>query len=389
MKKTKNMVFLYVPWVFDRLGGVDIVVDNLYFSLKEQAVNVVIAEQSWIQSGSRIDADGRCFENINFPIIETNTGLLATTKSFLSFVKYFFVSLYALQRKGVTVINAHYPSKNMLLPCLFKASKLWRGRVVLSFHGSDVNGFDPQDGVWRFIVQTADEMTVCSHALKAKLLDRMEGETTPVTVVHNGINCNWLRSLSAGVDDKRPFGADYIVCLANFVEMKGQEVLVEAFATVVKAFPDIKLVLAGGKDNGTWARLLRKRCRLLNIDDKVHLLFDVPHEEVPSLLTHARCLVLPTRAEAFGLVVAEAGLMGTPVIASNIGGIPEIISSPDLGVLVPVGDSLALSEAVLALLAHPERGEILGHNLRQRICEEFTIERMSAGYSNVIFGNEE
>jgi len=106
----------------------------------------------------------------------------------------------------------------------------------------------------------------------------------------------------------------------------------------------------------------------------------VPYEYVPGLLKGAKALVLSSRYEPFGLVVGEAGLAETPVVAFDVGGIPEIIPSDEYGFLVAVGDVLALSNAIEKAIVSSVESINTAVNLRKRVINEFSCETMCERY---------
>jgi len=382
MKKKNDVVFLYVPWVFDQLGGVDVVVNNLFFGLNEQGINVRIAEQLWGRRREWTDEVGRSFVTINFFIPKLKVGFVRGLKNITSFFFHGMATLWNLQSSGVTVVNAHFPTKGLFMLCLLKYFRFWNGRVILSFHGADVDDVQPDDKVWEFIFNISNGISVCSHALKEKLQQKMSKNCFSIDVVHNGIDSSIFNNLDEipAYNFTSEVSGDYIVCLANFVEHKGQGYLIEAFYEIYLKYPNLTLVLAGGRDNGEWVKFIDKLCIDLQIRDRVEFVFDVPYEYVPSLLKGANALVLPSKYESFGLVIGEAGLAETPVVAFDVGGIPEIVPSSEYGCLVPLGDVGALTKAIEKTILSPAESKITAVNLRKRIINEFSCETMCDHY---------
>lgn len=375
-------VYLYVPWTFDRLGGVDVVVDNVFKAGNEQGFDIAIAEQSWEPFAQKCDSDGRKFVSLNLVSPPAGAGA-ARVRSYMSFAKHSVKTLFQLRRQRVGVINVHFPTKLVYMLCVLKKLKLWRGKLVLSFHGSDVNALEAGDKIWANILNTADSITVCSNALRVKLLSRIDSHHLPIRVIHNGINADYLTScLERPMESAFAVDGEYILCVANFVENKGQDILVKAFAILIKSRPYLKLVLAGGRDNGVWVERLKDLAKSLNVLDSLIFLFDVPHESVPALMRDAKILVLPSKYESFGLVVAESGLVATPVIASDVGGIPEIIPSSAYGALVPVGSVNLFVTAIEYYIKHPEMAANAANKLQDRVIRDFSSKNMCKQYLN-------
>ena len=115
----------------------------------------------------------------------------------------------------------------------------------------------------------------------------------------------------------------------------------------------------------------RALAQRLGIADRCLFRGDVPHERVLERMSHAKLTVAPSRTEAFGLINVESLAVGTPVIASRVGGIPEIIRDGVDGWLVPPGDPLALAEKLGLLLRDDAMRREFGRNARQRFLETY------------------
>jgi glycosyltransferase involved in cell wall biosynthesis len=138
------------------------------------------------------------------------------------------------------------------------------------------------------------------------------------------------------------------LCVANLVPVKGPKFLLDAFARVCSQLPQAKLVMVG---SGELELILKAQAQKLEIDRQVIWLGRKPHAEIPLWMSAADFLVLPSLSEGYGLVVLEALACGTPVIATRVGGVPEILASSDLGMMTPPGDSEALARVMLDAVA--------------------------------------
>src|SRR5262249_41094991 len=153
---------------------------------------------------------------------------------------------------------------------------------------------------------------------------------------------------------------------------KGYEHLFRAMASL-KGRTDrpVRLLIAG---RGALEAAFRDEVRALGCEDVIQFLGF--RNDVPDLMAAADLLVLPSVAEAFGLVLAEALYLGTPVVATRVGGIPEIVTDGVDGILVPPADSQALADALLDLLHDPERRRRMAGAGRQKVVERFRFEDM-------------
>lgn len=107
---------------------------------------------------------------------------------------------------------------------------------------------------------------------------------------------------------------------------------------------------------------------------------NVPHATVIGCLRKAAAFCLPSRIEPFGIAILEAGALRVPVVATRVGGIPEIVTDGITGRLVPADDVAALATALAELLASPQERDRLAENLHRRVRDEFTWQRACRQY---------
>jgi len=117
---------------------------------------------------------------------------------------------------------------------------------------------------------------------------------------------------------------------------------------------------------------LRAAVARLGLSDRVLMLQDVPHDQVGALYAGAAMFCLSSLAEPFGIVLLEAGVHGLPVVATQVGGVPEVIRDGEHGLLVPAADTPSLAAAIRRLLDDAELAQRLAGNLRTRVLQEFT-----------------
>ncbi len=162
---------------------------------------------------------------------------------------------------------------------------------------------------------------------------------------------------------RRAGGVTRFVAVGRLVRGKGFEVLMESFAQVTKDLPEAEVTLVG---EGPQRNRLEQQARRLGCAEKVHFAGGTAYDRMREVYAAANIVVFPSLApEGFGRVVVEAARVGRPVIASAVGGAPELVE-PDCGVLVRPGNVEALAAAMLALARDPERQERLAANARRR-----------------------
>lgn len=199
-----------------------------------------------------------------------------------------------------------------------------------------------------------------------------------VRVIHLGVSPLSLLPRSEArarieeqVGSSLPASAFWIGSLAELHPTKGLDVLIRAFALYAEKNTDAVLVcMGGGEDQGRLTAL----AHMLHVE---HRVFFTGHiRNGAALLGALDIFVLPSHSEALGYVLLEAGQSSVAVVASNVGGIPEIIEDTQTGLLTPPGDTGALSTALTTLTADSLERNRLGTALHTRVQQEFGIERM-------------
>jgi glycosyltransferase involved in cell wall biosynthesis len=253
------------------------------------------------------------------------------------------------------------------------------GRVAARLAGAAVishmhieNAFRP--GAGRGVQVRLDNATarLCaaivavSDATRASL-ERQGYPQAKLQTIHNGIE------EPAPVDPVELAPRPTILEVARLAEVKGQRTLVRALARL-----DAHAVLVGRdlEHGGAFERELRDEAARLGVAERV--VFAGPRDDVPSLLAGCDVFCLPSTAEGLPIVVLEAMAAGRPVVASAVGGTPELVGDGVTGLLVPPADPERLAEALGSLLADPARARALGEAGRERVRREFSLQRSTA-----------
>ncbi len=231
-----------------------------------------------------------------------------------------------------------------------------------------------QMALWRRWRHAFDLIAANSEAVRRRLM--AEG-IEPVEVVRNGVPIQPARP---------PLGFPPVIAfVGRLVREKGADILLRAFAKVQAQMPETRLLLVGDGPEGEY---LRRVIADLGLSSQVSLLGHLPHEEVERVCAAAWVQAVPSRwAEPFGIVAAEALMRGTAVMASNSGGLAEVVQDGRTGLLVPPGDVNALAEALLRLFRDRELAEQMGKAGREmalvRFNEAMCIERFIELYQRI------
>lgn len=234
---------------------------------------------------------------------------------------------------------------------LVRRPAIWHVRVA-----------DPEPLLDRLLVALARAVIVNSHAVALRFPWAPPGK---VRCVHNGVDLAWFAprrpppGLRAALGI--PEGAPVVGSVGRFVPYKGYADLLEAARRVQDALPGVHWILVG---DGELRGALEAGARDLALAAQTH--FVGWREDVPDLLALFDVFVLPSHAEHFGRVLIEAMAMARPVVATDAGGVPEIVASGETGLLVPPAQPKALAEAILALLENPARAGHFGAAGRRR-----------------------
>jgi glycosyltransferase involved in cell wall biosynthesis len=250
--------------------------------------------------------------------------------------------------------------------------------VIVSLRGSDVPGYDPYNipmqyahrvlaPLTRWIWRRADRVVAVCESL-----GRLTANTAPglqYSVVPNGVDLNLFHPPEGA--PKRPARPDHVpircLAVARLVERKGLGELLRAFALLERGRFQLEIV-GKGQDE----RILRDLAAQLGLAEEVRFAGSLDRAEVSRRYRDADLFTLPSSAEAFGNVFAEALASGLPIVGSNVGGIPELVEHGVNGLLVTPGNPLALAQAIRYLAEDPELREEM--RVRNRAKAEANLE---------------
>lgn len=223
---------------------------------------------------------------------------------------------------------------------------------------------------------TSEHLIEVEHAPKAK-----------IHTVLNGIDFDRVRLSGPDARERirHEFGAQdshLLLIVARLHPEKGHEFLFKAMPAIQRRVGrPVRLLVAG---RGPFEQAYREQVRSVGCGESVT--FVGFRRDVADLMAAADLMVLPSVAEAFGLVLTEALYLGTPVVATRVGGIPEIVSDGMDGVLVPPADTDALTEAIVKLLNDPEARHRLAGAASERVRRRFGFQDMVRSYESVYEG---
>lgn len=226
-----------------------------------------------------------------------------------------------------------------------------------------------------------DKIITVSEAVKDRLAEWSGIKPDKMIVIHNGVDVGEYKIKDDGGRRRDFFDVDAKVPLigmvSRLVPCKGHKYFLEAAARVKKDISDARFLIVGGTMyyNERYKKELTRYAEYLGLNGGV--LFTGIRRDIPQIMSCLDIFVLPSIIdEAFGRVVLEAMACGRPVIATNGGGIPEIVKDNETGMLVPPKDSDKLAQAIIALLEDKERAKRMGLAGRERVEQYFSLEKM-------------
>jgi glycosyltransferase involved in cell wall biosynthesis len=265
---------------------------------------------------------------------------------------------------GYAAVSSPFPSVLMIQGIVSRIVKV-RGPWTLLRHP----GLCVSLAIERLTVRRARHV-VCETAFAAEFV-REHNRAAIVHMIHTPIRDDWFavtRRVEAGA-------APEILFVGWAVQAKGIEVLLAAFSRVIAQVPQARLHLVGAYDMRYRQTVLMPEISRLGLTGRVEFHGHQPATAVADRLSRAAVLALPTLMDTAPNVLAEARAAGVPVVASAVGGIPELIEDGVDGVLVPPGDSDALAAAIVALLRDPAGAGAMAERGRERVRRDHTASR--------------
>jgi glycosyltransferase involved in cell wall biosynthesis len=373
-------VLMVVPWD-QHFGGVASVVGNLARSLEQAGHHVVffhLGEPEYCRRRTTAWGFTGYERNLRSPFIEKYP-----IRSRVAFLVYLVPTLLQLaaviRRHRIQVVNVHYPVESFVYFGLLRW--LLSIRLAVSVHGADLfpDGRRSARYRWsiRLLVDSADALVAPSRAFLQECLAVFPRAARHGAVVHNGIDVAELGQPDPGaVTSAQP----YVLCIAAHNEKKALDVLLAAFAEIGDAHRGVRLLLVG---DGPLRAQHEAQARALALNGRVEFMGERGRAEVARLLHGCSIFVLPSRSEPFGVVVTEALACRKAVVATAVGGIPEIIEDGRSGVLVEPDNPGALARALTRMLDDHALRERLADAGYERVLEHFACNRMGAGYERL------
>src|SRR6266540_912117 len=274
------------------------------------------------------------------------------------------------------VVHAHmYRAETIATRAVIALGEAGQRRpyLVATIHSSRIRSLEDQEHL-RALTPYMNRLIAVSRAIEHKLVDEQR-TAVPVSLIYNGVDLDRYDNQEACCTLPEEYGMEpgsqIVGAVARLEPEKGHPTLLEAWPAVLRAVPDAYLLIVG---EGSRRDALEAQARDLRIAHRV--VFTGRRDDVPAVTAALDVAVLPSYREAQGMVILEAMALSRPVVASNVGGIPEMIEDGKTGLLVAPRDPEALAAAIVRLLTNHPLADTLGRAGHDMVHDRFCIELM-------------
>jgi len=286
------------------------------------------------------------------------------------------------RRHRPAVIHAYWLIPQGIVAVL--VGRLLNIPVVVTALGGDVSGLRgwPWSAIRRAVASRSHAVTVVSADLKERLHGIVSKMGEPPLVIPLGVDAELLAAASASAAP-----GNTVLFVGRLAEKKGLEYLIRSFPDVLSRHPEVTLTVVG---DGPQRPPMEALARELGLWDHIRFAGGQPHRELANFYAACRIFVMPSivarsgDTEGMPVALLEAMAAGRPVVATSVGGIPEVVIPGRTGLLVEPESSNALAAAVAELLDSPDQAQRMGELARRWVRRRFDWENVAAGYGNLL-----
>lgn len=265
------------------------------------------------------------------------------------------------------LISARLAGVPLIFSTIHNVDYYWQERKYFLYRAAD-----------RVSMRFATHIVAVSKAVE-NFISQWPEMRSNITTIYNGIDSQKYNENIDARNYKTELGLQGQVptvgVTARIVRDKGLEFLLEAASYILQGGRQVQFLVVG---DGPLRGKLESHAKKLRIEHNVF--FTGFREDIPQILAILDIFVLPSLCEALPTSIIEAMFSGKPIIATNVGGIPEVVVDGETGILIPPKDSKILAEAITELLDSPEKRKRMGEMGRQRAFNHFSVEKMVENY---------
>ena len=358
------------------VGGSGVVATELAKALaaKRHCVHLISTDTPFRLGDFHVDLSFHQVQTPSYPLFREPQYLLSLANKVVQVAR----------ASRLDIVHAHYAIPHATAALLAKQVLEASGhtpvpRVVTTMHGTDITvvGNDPSySEIVAFSIERADGATAVSESLRAATRKELNVQRD-IAVIPNFLDCAVFRR-TAAPEPRRRFSRDetskVVIHVSNFRPVKRIDAVVDIFARICRSV-DARLLLVGdGPELGTVYRVGRE----LGVLDRIDAVG--AQEAIIPLLSAADVFLLPSAQESFGLAALEAMACEVPVVASRVGGLPEVIEHGVTGFLHPPDALDDMAASAVALLTDGALHRTIATAARARVAERFCAERVVPMY---------
>ena len=312
-------------------------------------------------------------ETPSYPLLEFNLYTLALAGKILDVAKY----------EQLDVVHVHYAIPHAISAHLAKEISAPTNpfALVTTLHGTDITlvGMEPTfHPLVKYSLEKSDAVTAVSSFLQEKTRQGFGADLEIQSIPNFVDTALYTRSASDALERKLRCGDEWILMhVSNFRPVKRVQDCIRILAEVRKKLPARLVFVGDGPERSEAERLTRE----LGVEE--HVTFLGKQSALPEILSVADIFLLPSQQESFGLSALEAMSCSVPVIATNIGGIPEVVKHDETGFIAELGDVQRMAKYCVELLSNPKKLAAFRANARRRAVENFDIAKIVPMYEEL------
>lgn len=346
------------------MGGVEKTLISLLPRLKEKGIAVKVCTLY------RRDILADEMERAGIPVI--NIGMRARMDVDLKYLKGIIRLARFIKRERFHIVHTHLYRANT--PGRIAAMLARVPVIIANEHNVDSWKNTAQRRMDRMLARFTDRIIVVSRRVKEFYVEEVGIPEKKVEVIYNGVDLNRFEKKVDKQKKRRELGlpgdAPLVGTVGRLQPQKDHKTFLKASSLILKKFPRVRFLIVGG---GSLRKELEAFTKELGIEKNVHFLGE--RKDIEEILPLIDIFVLSSAREGFPITVLEAMAYGLPVVATKVGGNPELVKDRETGFLVSPEDSWLLAEKIMCLLKDRKLSRGLGERGRERI-KSFTIEKM-------------
>jgi len=356
------------------LGGKEIATKNIakYLAKKGNQVDILTSQDKGLPKESR--EDGFRIHRISYPRIR-NFGFGV-----------FWIKLFFYLRK-IDFEISHSQGVLTAIPC-FLAKKILKKPYIVYCRGSDVYiSWKFKKLIFKSILKNADAVVVLAADMKEKIELEKACDNKEIFVIPNGIEFDKFTNSAEKETINVPQvqkDEKIILFVGRLNQIKGIKYLIRAMGIIRGIMPKTRLLIVGyGEEKENLEKLVKE----LNLENCTTFTGKIPNEEISKYMMASDIFVLPSLSESFGIVNLEAMACGLPIVATRVGGIPEIVEDEENGFLVEPKNPEQIAEKILLLFKNEELSKKISNNNKEKAKKyswDRVVEKLEEIYSKVL-----